>query len=167
MSGLARPPEPRIPLAPDLYGDLDGVHELQQKLQGLPASTRFSDEQIEVVYGIGYALYQQGKFESAVGLFQVLLIYRPMDARIMMAFAMCCKRLLRFDAAIPAFAAVLALDSTDPDPAIHLSECLAAMGKRDECRGVLEPLIQLTELDTRFDSIRKRAEALRALLNEH
>lgn len=165
MNSLSAPPEPKLSLAPDLHGDLEGMQELQQKLLSLPASTRFTDDQIETVYGIGYALYQQGKFESAVGLYQVLLIYRPMDARIMTAFAMCCKRLSRFDAAIPAFAAALALAPDDPSSAIHLSECLAALGKLDECRTILDPLIKLTELDEHYDSIRKRAETLRSLLN--
>lgn len=169
MNQLVSPPEPKIPLAPDLYGDLDSFHELRERLQALPSATRFSDEQVEVVYGIGYALYQQGKFESAVGLFQVLLLYRPLDARLMMAFAQCCKRLLRFDAAIPAFAAALALDPDEPEAAeaaIHLSECLAALGKTDECKSILDPLLRMAELDTRLDSIKRRAETLRAMLNE-
>ncbi len=169
MNQLASPPEPKVPLAPDLYGDIDSFQELREKLQALPCVARFNDEQIEIVYGIGYALYQQGKFESAVGLFQVLMMYRPLDSRLMMAFALCCKRLCRFDAAIPAFAASMALNPAEPEAAeaaIHLSECLAALGKPDECKAVLDPLIRLTELDTRFDSIRRRAETLRLMLHE-
>ncbi len=169
MNQLVSPPEPLLPLAPNLYGDVDGLQELREKLYALPSISRFSDEQIEIVYGIGYALYQQGKFDNAIGLFQVLMMYRPLDARLMMAFALCCKRLCRFEAAIPAFAAALALGSDEPEAAeaaIHLSECLAAMGKTEECHSVLEPLLRLTGLDERFDVVRRRAETLRAMLNE-
>ena len=169
MTPLVSPPEPKLPLAPDLYGDLDSFHELRERLQALPGTARFTDEQVEIVYGIAYALYQQGKFDSAMGLFQVLITYRPLDARLMMAFALCCKRMCRFDAAIPAFSAALAIDPEQPEAieaAIHLSECLAALGKAEECQSVLEPLLRLTEVDSRFDSIKRRAETLRAMLHE-
>ncbi len=169
MNHLISPPEPKLPLAPDLYGDLDSFQDLREKLQALPGAARFTDEQGELVYGIGYALYPQGKFVSAVGLFQVLITYRPLDARLMMAFALCCKRLCRFDAAIPAFAAALALNPEQPEAieaAIHLSECLAVLGKTEECKSVLDPLLRLTEVDSRFDSVRRRAETLREMLHE-
>jgi len=131
MNQLASPPEPRLPLAPDLYGDVDTLQELREKLHAMPNIARFSDEQVEVVYGIGYALYQQGKFDSAIGLFQVLLVYRPLDARLMMAFALCCKRLCRFDAAIPAFSAALALAPEEPAAAEAASQCGADYGWYD------------------------------------
>ncbi len=169
MNQLASPPEPKLPLAPDLYGDLGSFQDLREQLQALPSAARFTDEQVELVYGIGYALYQQGKFESAVGLFQVLIMYRPLDSRLMMAFGLCCKRLCRFDAAIPAFAAALALDPEEPEAAeaaIHLWECLAVLGKTEECNAVLNPLLQLTEVDNRFDSVKRRAETLRAMLQQ-
>ncbi len=169
MSQLVSPPEPKLPLAPDLYGDLDGFQELREKLQALPNAARFSDEQIEIIYGIGYALYQQGKVESAIGLFQILITYRPLDARLMMAFALCCKRMCRFDAAIPSFSAALALAPDEPgaaEAAIHLSECLAAIGQADECKSILDPLLKMTQIDARFDSVRRRAETLRTMLNE-
>jgi type III secretion system low calcium response chaperone LcrH/SycD len=166
MTQLAAPPDPTISLVPNWFGTLDGVQALKARLAELPAATRFTDEQIEVIYGIAHSLYQQGKFETSCSLFQVLMVYRPLDARVMLAFAIACKRLLRFDAAIPAFAAAVALNPSDLSGAVHLSECLAAVGKRQECTQVLDPLIHLASLDEQYANIKKRAETLRELLNK-
>ncbi len=164
MNSLAEPPEPTIPITPESMAPVDGIRILREKLSGLPAFERFTDEQIEIIYGIAYAIFNQGKLEAAHGLFETLVLYRPTDARIMLAYGICCKKMLRFDAAIPALMAAFFCNTDDLTAAIHLSECLAVTGRHDECRKVLDPLIDVAEIDGKFESIQRRAKTLRQML---
>ncbi len=167
MNSLAEPPEPTVPITPESMAPIDGIRLLKEKLSRLPAFERFSDEQIEIIYGIAYAMFNQGKLEAAHGLFETLVIYRPTDPRIMLAYGVCCKKMLRFDAAIPALMAAFFCNPEDLTAAIHLSECLAVIGKHDDCKKILDPLIDVAQLDGRFDSIQRRAKTLREMLNNH
>ncbi len=164
MSQLNAPVEPKIEFTSAVMAELDSLQELRQKIAGLPSSKRFTDEQIEIIYGIGYSFFMQGKFENACGIFQMLLIYRPLDPRILGAFALCCKRLGKFESAIPAYSAALVLEPTNLSWAVHMAECLAALGKRDESLTLLEPLIKLAVLDESYNDLRSRAETLRDML---
>ncbi len=167
MNSLTNPPMPNNPVTPESALQLEQIALLKEQLKRLPETARFSDEQIEIIYGIAYAMFNQGKLEAAHGLFETLVIYRPLDARIMLAYGICCKKMLRFDSAIPALTAAFFCNPEDLSSAIHLSECLAVIGKYDECRQVLDPLVQLTDLDEKFSSIKHRAEALREMLKIH
>ncbi len=167
MSSLADPPVPINPVTPESAFVFEQIASVKEQLKKLPEVARFSDEQIEIIYGIAYAFFNQGKLEAAHGLFETLVIYRPLDSRIMLAYGICCKKMLRFDAAIPALTAAFFCNPEDLSSAIHLSECLAVIGKYEECRQVLDPLVQLTELDDKFASIKRRAETLREMLKLH
>jgi type III secretion system low calcium response chaperone LcrH/SycD len=164
MNPMNAPAEAKIKFNSGMMTELDSIQTLREKIADLPSSKRFTDEQIEIIYGIGHALYMQGKFDNACGVFQMMLIYRPLDSRILSAFALCCKRLSRFEAAIPAYSAALALDPSNLSLAVHMAECLAALGKREQSLRLLNPLIKLAVLDQSYDALRKRAEMLRDLL---
>lgn len=164
MNQLNTPAEPDLEFTSNVMAELDSLQELREKISNLPSSKRFNDEQIEIIYGIGYSFFMQGKFDNACGVFQMMLIYRPLDPRILGAFALCCKRLGRFEAAIPAYSAALVLEPTNLSWAVHMAECLAALGKRDESLTLLEPLIKLSVLDESYNELRSRAETLRDML---
>lgn len=166
MNQMNAPTDPKVEFTSGVMAELDSLQELKEKISDLPSSKRFTDEQIEIIYGIGHSFFMQGKFDTACGVFQLMLVYRPLDSRILSAFALCCKRLARFDAAIPAFSAALALEPTNLSLAVHMAECLAALGKREESLSLLNPLIKLAVLDDSYEALRKRAEMLRDLLEK-
>lgn len=150
--------------APVDWIDVPNLRELKQRLEMIPGPARFTDEQIDIIYAIAVANFQQGKTETAIGIFEVLMIYRPADARIMLAYAVCCKKLMRFDVAIPAFVAATFLNPEDMTASVHLAECFAAIGDRKSCEGILKPLAQLIELDDRYSSLKKRVDLLRSMI---
>ncbi len=166
MSQLNTPVDPKVKFTSDVIAELNSLDDLRNKIANLPSSTRFSDEQIEIIYGIGHSLFVQGKFENACSVFQMMLIYRPLDPRILGAFALCCKRVGHLEAAIPAYSAALVLEPTNLSWAVHMAECLAALGKRDESLKLLEPLIKLAVLDESYNDLRSRAETLRNMLRQ-
>lgn len=143
---------------------LPALQDLRERLAKMSGPERFSDEQIEVVYTIAFANFQQGKTETALGIFEVLMIYRPTDARIMLAYAICCKKMMRFEAAVPAFVAAAFLCPEDVTASVHLAECFAAMGDRKSCESILTPLLQLVALDEKYASLTKRIELLRSMI---
>lgn len=164
MNQLNVPTEPKLEFVSNVMSELESLQELREKIADLPSSKRFTDVQIEVIYGIGYSFFMQGKFDMACSVFQMMLMYRPLDPRILGGFALCCKRLGRFEAAIPAYSAALVLEPTNLTWAVHMAECLAALGQRDESLTLLEPLIKLAVLDDSYNDLRARAETLRDML---
>lgn len=164
MSQLNIPADPKVEFTPAVIADINSFDDLRNKIKNLPSSTRFTDEQIEIIYGIGHSLFVQGKFENAGNVFQMMLIYRPLEPRILGAFALCCKRLGQFETAIPAYSAALVLEPMNLTWAVHMAECLAALGQRDESLTLLDPLIKLAVLDESYNELRSRAETLRDML---
>lgn len=164
MTQLNTPVDPKVQFTSGVMAELNSLQELREKISDLPSSTRFTDEQIEIIYGIGHSLFMQGKFENACSVFQMMLIYRPLDPRTLGAFALCCKRLGRYEPAVLAYSAALALEPTNLSWAVHMAECLAALGKRVESLTLLDPLIKLAVLDESYNDLRARAETLRDML---
>lgn len=164
MNQLNLPTEPQLEFVSNVMSELESLQELKEKIADLPSSKRFTDDQIEIIYGIGYSFFMQGKFDKACSVFQMMLIFRPLDPRILGAFALCCKRLGHFEAAIPAYSAALVLEPGNLSWAVHMAECLAALGQRDQSLTLLEPLIKLAVLDESYNDLRSRAETLRDML---
>jgi tetratricopeptide (TPR) repeat protein len=164
MNSFVFPQAPNSVAEESLMFEPDAVRSLKEKAEKLPSYSRFSSDQIEIIYCVAYSMYMQGKIESACSVFQILLIYRPLDIRILAAFGLCCKQLGMFEQAIPALTSAFLLDSSDVKLAVHISECLAALGKREESLKILEPILQLSELEASFDNVQKRAEALKSLM---
>lgn len=167
MNTFVMPIEPKAAPGSHLFTNSESLKLLRERLAGLIGSKRFTDEQIEIIYGIGHSLFMQGKLANACGVFQILLIYRPLELRALFAYGLCCKNLGRYADAIPLFVAALGLDPENLNSAVHLAECLAALGRKEETITILDPLIKLASLDASFASLKLRAESLRALLDKH
>lgn len=167
LSQMVRPTEPNAAPGSELFTDSESLKMLRERLAVLPGPQRFTDDQIEIIYGIGHSLFMQGKLDNACGVFQILSIYRPLEARAFFAYGLCCKNLGRYADAVPSFVASLCLDPENMSSGINLAECLAALGKKDETITILDPLIKLAALDESFASLKLRAESLRTLLEKH
>jgi tetratricopeptide (TPR) repeat protein len=166
MNEFTLPPQPLAEVEKVLMLDMDAISALKEKVAALPGYMRFSNEQIDMIYCVAHSIFMQGKLESACSIFQTLLIYRPLDSRILTAYGLCCKQLGMFEQAIPALTCAYLLDSEDVKHAVHIAECLAALGKYEESSQILDPLLQLTEVDASLANIQKRAGALKHMLSE-
>lgn len=166
MNDFMLPPQPMPEVEEVLMFDVDAISALKEKVEALPGYMRFSNEQIDMIYCVAHAIFMQGKLESACSIFQTLLIYRPLDIRILTAFGLCCKQLGMFEQAIPALTCAYLLDSEDVKLGVHIAECLAALGKYEQSSQILDPLLQLTEVDASLANIQKRAGALKHMLAE-
>jgi tetratricopeptide (TPR) repeat protein len=150
----------------EIFSSMNEIDQLKEKIACLPSCTRFTDDQIEIIYSIAHSTYIQGKLDIACGMFQLLLLYRPLDARILCAFGICCKRLGRFEEGITAFSAALTLEPTKLNYYMHLAECLAAAGMNNESLEVIEPLIDISSLTESFQAVHNRAKTMREMLKQ-
>jgi len=141
------------------------IHDLQEKFSKSEFYNRLNDDQTEVVYSVGHTLFTQGKFEKALNVFKLILLYRPFDARNLEAYATTLKRLGRFEEAIPVYVSALIFgEMASPSPPIHIAECLAALGRPDESEKMLRPILDLAQLNDAYAGVRARAENLLSVL---
>jgi hypothetical protein len=67
---------------------------------------------------------------------------------------------------MPALTCAYLLESEDVKLGVHSAECLAALVKYEESSQILDPLLQLSEVDASLANIKKRAGALKHMLSE-
>jgi len=149
----------------DLFSFQKTVRNLHEAFADSDIAKKVSDDQVEVMYSIGHAIFMQGKLEKALNVFQVILLYRPLDARIIEACATTLKRMGKFEEAIPAYAAAMVFgDFGNPMPSVHIAECLAALGRAEDSAKILRPLLDSSALDSAYTDVRQRAENLLSML---
>jgi tetratricopeptide (TPR) repeat protein len=160
-----------VNIPPDAIADFDlttfvhAIRDLQRQFLDSDIAKKVSEDQIEVMYSIGHALYMQGKLEKALNVFQLILLYRPLDARILEACATTFKKMGRFEEAIPVYGSVLVFgDMSNPMPSVHIAECLAALGRPNDSEKMLRPILDDSGLDSAYADVRLRAENLLKML---
>lgn len=97
-----------------------------------------SVESQEALYALGYRLYGQAKYQEAQRLFAILLMHNHLDRRYYLAYGASAQMLKRHADALRYYSVAAQLDLTDPQPAIHMAECLLALGKRGDARKCLD-----------------------------
>ena len=167
MKPLSAPPPPEALSQIDFYVLRDALRDLRDQFENSELAKRFSHEQIEVIYSVGHGLFMQGKFEKALNVFKLVMLYRPLDARNLEAYATTLKRLGRFEEAIPIYSAAMVYgELSHPMPAMHIAECLVALGRAAESEKLLRPLLDMTKLDEAYSEVRGRAETLLTMLRK-
>lgn len=147
------------------WAELDSaIDEMRKQFAQTSLASRMTDVQVEVIYGFAYDMHMQGKFDMAIKLLKLILMYRPFDGRILLALGLNLKRTGNYSEAIHLFTASMAVSNGDLTPAIHVAECLTALGDLESCAEVLDPLIKLSSMNEAYSNLHKRAEALRDLI---
>ncbi len=148
---------------PDLEQTAD---EMRDKLESLPSKARLSDKEIQLIYSIGYSVFQQGKIQEAKSIFHLLLIYRPTDIKVLTAFSICCKRIGNFEDACICFMLLLMLEPAEIKHAQQIAECLAAMGSKTMAIEAVKVIISALESGMYTDeSARIRATILKSMID--
>jgi hypothetical protein len=65
----------------------EAARNYAQQARAMPHCSRFTDDQLELIYAAGFARYSQGHFADAKQIFVFLMIYRPFDVRYLKALA--------------------------------------------------------------------------------
>ncbi len=95
----------------------------------------FDQEFLEHIYANAYQLFKAGHYDKAKGIFQLLLVLNPSDAKYSMGLATCCRQQKDFDEAIHFFFKTALLDKESPYPFYFAAECMVE--KNDEASGIM------------------------------
>ena len=138
--------------------------QLYDGLQALPAHTRFSNEQLEVIYALAYAHVMQGQYAQALPVFSILATYGPTRRHYIAGLALCLEQCERYDEAIRMYSLLLVLFPGSPEPALQIAECLLMLGRIDEAAEELDRVLgNIAESGGQHDGLRPRAQVLRDL----
>lgn len=138
--------------------------QLYDGLQALPASSRMSNSQLEVIYALAYAHVTQGQYAQALPVFSILATYGPTRRHYIAGLALCLEQCGRYEEAISMYSLLLTLFPGSPEPAVQIAECLLMLGRTAEAVEELDRvLLGIAESGGEYDALRPRAQVLRDL----
>lgn len=136
----------------DIFAD-----EFRAGFDELPCSRRFTPEQLEVLYGLGYAQAQLEQWGKALPIFTFLSQYGPTRQHYLAGLALCLQKVRRYDEAINIYSLMLVLFADRLDPSLRIAECQLAQGHAAEA---LATLRQLDRALTDNDALKTRTRTL-------
>ncbi|MHA7124172.1 SycD/LcrH family type III secretion system chaperone [Achromobacter xylosoxidans] len=143
----------RSPLGQQVY---DG-------LANLPSARRFTPEQLEVIYALGYAHVAQGQYAQALPIFAFLSQYGPTRRHYLYGLALCLQMAGRYDEALNINALCATLFPESALPTLRIAECQMAAGQTEEARATLTLLTRYARAGGEAD-VGNRAQALLDLM---
>lgn len=118
-----------------------------------------SEDELEAIYTLGFNAYRQGKYQDAAQTFSMLTVYNHFEAKYHKGLAASCQMMELFPEAVQAYGGALAIDPLDPEPKLHIAECLIALGEIDDAKEMLRYVLEEVE-DQETSVIRDRANVL-------
>jgi type III secretion system low calcium response chaperone LcrH/SycD len=138
--------------------------KLFDDLQALPASSRLSVEQMEVIYALAYAHVTQGQYAQALPVFSILATYGPTRKHYIAGLALCLQMCERYEEAISMYSLLIMLNPDALEPALQVAECMLMMGRAAEAADELDRVLRaITEAGGRFDALKPRVQVLLGL----
>ncbi len=111
--------------ADNAFGSI--LERLTTELRNLPSSQRFTNDELEYIYTIGHAYYQQSQFEKARDFFSFLRIYSPVNLRYLKALAAAQQMCGQLQDAIDTYSFLIVLDENDPEIIERRNNCKLAL----------------------------------------
>lgn len=125
----------------------------------------FSDNELEVLYTVGYNLAEAQKFDKALDIFKFLCLYDHTEKRWFYSLGVTQQKMGNMLAALEAYAGATILDMDDPRPQANAGYCLMALEKYPEAKSALEGAKQVCEEQGGYDSLLSQVESLLKTVN--
>jgi tetratricopeptide (TPR) repeat protein len=93
---------------------------------------QFKNEDIILLYELGYNLYQAGSYSESCDIFQRLVIAKPFECRYWQAYGSALFVLKKHEDALVAWSMWCLIDDENPKPHFHAAETLFSAGKISE-----------------------------------
>ncbi|MDR0647114.1 MAG: tetratricopeptide repeat protein [Puniceicoccales bacterium] len=125
-------------------------------------------EKLNIMYAIAYDLYNNNKYEKAVGIFSVLCLYDPLNIDYWQGLGATYKLLKQYDLAAAAYSTLIQLRSTQMSYYLDLAECLLQTKKIEEAKKCLQGVLSIGESDdlkNRGNNCEAHVQRAKALLN--
>src|SRR5690606_16457968 len=115
---------------------------LHEGLQQLSGTKRFTREQLEVIYAMGYAHIAQRHYAQALPVFAFLTQYGPTRRHYLYGLALCLHMVGRIEEAISMYSLCGLLFPDSFETAQRLAQCQVAAGRREEASDTLNILLR-------------------------
>lgn len=138
---------------------------LLSSLNQLPGSSRFTNEQLEVIYSLAYSHVNQHQYQQALRIFSFLCLYGPTRKHYLTGLALCLQMCDRLDEAISIYSVIQTLFPEQYDATLKVAECQLALGQVDEANETLNLLLETGQLDPTNYKWLPKVRAMQKLLN--
>ena len=140
-----------------LQGLSDGL-TLQQILA-------LSDVLLEEIYTVAYTFYSQGKYQEAIGLFQILTASKPQCYKYILGLSSCYHQLKMYDEA--AFGFFLAFDAQpeNPIPPYYIADSLMKLDQPEESQDFLDITIDMCKNKPEYKVLKERCSIMKQSLD--
>lgn len=116
------------------------------------------DAFLEKIYADGYNFFKAGQYEKAMGIYRILMLLNPLDARHPMALASCYHRLKNYYEAMLYYGLSNELDEKNPLPLYHASDCMIKLGNKKEALILLKAMLQKMGNNPKYVILKERVE---------
>lgn len=117
-----------------------------------------SDAMMEGMYSFGYRLYNTGKYEQAIQLFRLLVMLDPTQAKFSLGLAACFHMMKDYKNAATTYILCSIIDSNDPLPHYHASDCYLELNQPEMAFNALELCIERCNNRPEFSGVKDRAK---------
>ncbi|WP_100934309.1 SycD/LcrH family type III secretion system chaperone [Candidatus Chlamydia corallus] len=143
----------------NIFEGLSNGIDLQQIL-GL------SDYLLEEIYTVAYTFYSQGKYNEAVGLFQLLAAAQPQNYKYMLGLSSCYHQLHLYNEA--AFGFFLAFDAQpqNPIPPYYIADSLLKLQQPEESSNFLDITMDICGNNPEFKILKERCQIMKQSIDK-
>ncbi len=126
----------------------------------------FSEEEIEAIYSLAYNIFENGKYEDALKIFQFLCLFSHLDERFWLGAGACYQQLKEFEKAVEAYSMVAMMDVENPIPPLQAAMCYLSMEDFDKAESGCEAAIHWSGDKDEHATTKARADALLSAVRE-
>lgn len=116
----------------------------------------FPPEVMEVIYQQGYNLFQNGKYQDALLIFNTLRQLDITDPRYSFAIASCYQYQKRYLDAVANYMIYKYLDPMDPIPSFHIYDCFMKANEPLSALMAIQEAIVLAERSPQYENLKRK-----------
>jgi type III secretion system low calcium response chaperone LcrH/SycD len=123
----------------------------------------YTPDEIAQSYSFGYSLYENGEYERASKIFEILISHGgAMEKKFWFSYASSLQMLKEYTKALKAWAMTALLDDKNPLPHFHAAECYISLNDFAEAKKALEEAKKRcsTHLDVTHQDVLNQIELL-------
>jgi len=137
---------------------------LYEGLENLPSSKRFTSQQLEAIYALGYSHLAQAQYAQALPIFAFLSQYGPTSRHYLYGFALSLQMLGRLDEAISMYSLCSMLFPESLEAIQRIAQCQVSDGRREDACETLTNLAEYARLCGNTD-IKNKAHGMLNLIS--
>ncbi|WP_211826479.1 SycD/LcrH family type III secretion system chaperone [Kistimonas asteriae] len=119
-----------------------------------------SEDSMEAIYSVAYNLYEGGKYDDAIKVFQFLCFYDHYCKKYFLGLGACLLMQKEYDRAIEVFGYVCAIDTTDPQAMLYIGDCHLAAGDSEAACVAYQAAVDWAGDQAQWQDEKQRAQGI-------